>query len=97
MSVSELDISWNMLRHVVRDWAGTDAELCEFSPLDGGSINTTLLLTLKDTRRAVLKITPHRVDHAYADEAHQLSLFRAAGVPVPRLEAVRRVLTGLAG
>src|SRR3954452_20593685 len=38
MSTTEQDISWGMLRQVVRDWAGGDAELCEFSPLHGGSI-----------------------------------------------------------
>jgi fructosamine-3-kinase len=88
MSASELDISWSMLGQVVRDWAGTSAELCEHSTLAGGSINTTLLLTLRDGRKAVLKITPHRVDRAYADEAHQLELMRQAGVPVPAVYAM---------
>jgi fructosamine-3-kinase len=88
MSASELDISWSMLGQVVRDWAGTSAELCEHSTLAGGSINTTLLLTLKDGRKAVVKITPHRVDRSYADEAHQLELLRQAGVPVPDVFAI---------
>jgi fructosamine-3-kinase len=88
MSASDLDISWSMLGQVVRDWAGKTAELREFSTLDGGSINTTLLLCLKDQQKAVLKITPHRVDRAYADEAHQLELLRQAGVPTPVVYAV---------
>jgi len=85
MSGSDIDISWAMLQQVVRDWAGSGAELCEFSSLAGGSINTTLLLKLKDGRQAVLKITPHRVDRAYEDEAYQLQLLRAADLPVPEL------------
>jgi fructosamine-3-kinase len=89
MSISEQDISWSVLRQVVSDWAGTAAEPRESRPLDGGSINTTLLLTLNDGRRAVLKITPHRVDHAYADEACQLDLLRRAGVPVPEVYALQ--------
>ena len=83
MSGADCDISWVMLRQVVHDWAGADAELSEFTPLAGGSINTTLLLTLKDTTRCVLKITPHRVDLAYEDEVLQLELLRKAGVPTP--------------
>ncbi|QOV91090.1 fructosamine kinase family protein [Humisphaera borealis] len=74
-----------MLRQVVHDWAGSDAELSEAVPLAGGSINTTLLLTLKDGGRAVLKITPHRVDRAYEDEVLQLDLLRSAGVPTPQV------------
>ena len=77
-----------MLRQVVRDWAGADADLREFTPLAGGSINTTLLLTLADGTRAVLKITPHRVDRAYGDEVDQLGLLRSAGVPVPEVLAL---------
>ena len=38
-----------------------------------------------DHQRAVLKITPHRVDRPYADEAHQLSILRDVGVPVPQV------------
>jgi fructosamine-3-kinase len=83
MPGSDADISWPMLRQVVHDWAGADADLREFTPLAGGSVNTTLLLTLADGARAVLKITPHRVDRAYADEVYQLDLLRSAGAPVP--------------
>jgi fructosamine-3-kinase len=85
MSVGDCDISWGILRQVVRDWAGGSAELAEFTPLAGGSINTTLLLCLKDGTRVVLKITPHRVDRAYEDEAMQLALLAGAGVPTPRV------------
>lgn len=88
MPASELDISWSILGQVVRDWAGASAELRETRSLAGGSINTTLLLKLKDDRQAVLKITPHRVDRAYADEAHQLELLRHAGVPTPEVFAL---------
>ncbi|MDB5295402.1 MAG: fructosamine kinase [Phycisphaerales bacterium] len=88
MPTVERDISWDMLRQVVRDWAGADADLREAARLDGGSVSTTLALTLAGGRRAVLKITPHRVDRAYADEAHQLALLRAAGVPTPDVYAV---------
>jgi len=88
MSSGDCDISWPMLRQVVRDWAGADAELCEYTALAGGSVNTTLVLGLKDGRRAVLKITPHRADRRYADEAHQLGLIRAAGLPVPEVYAL---------
>ena len=38
--------------------------------------------------RAVLKITPHRVDRSYADEAHQLDVLRAAGLPTPQVYRV---------
>jgi fructosamine-3-kinase len=83
MTPHEVDISWQVLRGIARPWAGDDAELESVTPLAGGSINTTLALTMKDGRKAVLKITPHRVDRAYADEDSQLSLLRSAGVPVP--------------
>ena len=85
MPNQDQDISWGTLRQIVRDWAESNADLREFQPLHGGSVNTTLLLTLTDSRRAVLKITPHRVDHSYTDEAHQLNLIRECGVPVPRI------------
>lgn len=88
MSVGDCDISWGILRQVVCDWAGASAELAEFTPLAGGSINTTLLLNLKDGTRAVLKITPHRVDRSYEDEAHQLAMIAAAGVPTPKVLAL---------
>ena len=58
---------------------GSAAELDEVTPLPGGHINTTLCLTTKDGHKSVLKISPHRVDHAYEREAHQLKLLKARG------------------
>lgn len=77
------EVSWQVLRQIVRDWAGTEAELAEVKALHGGFVNTTIALTLKDGGRAVLKITPHRVDRAHADEKMQLELLRGLGVPCP--------------
>ena len=44
--MGEIDISWQALRRIVQEWAGTSAELSEFVPLHGGQINTTLELHL---------------------------------------------------
>jgi fructosamine-3-kinase len=85
------DISWQLLRQIVQDWAGTAAELAEVKQLEGGVINTTLCLTLADNSRAVLKISPHRVNRDYEREAHQLDLLRSLGVPTPQ---VYRLETG---
>ncbi len=85
MSIGEVDISWDSLRRIVRDWAGTSAELIEFEPLIGGCINTTLLLKLKDNSKAVLKVNPYRVDRSYEREAAQLTLLRSLGVPAPEV------------
>src|SRR5579884_306618 len=85
----EVEVSWQMLRQIVQDWAGSSAELAEVTPMAGGCINTTLALTTRDGQRAVLKITPHRVDKAYADEAHQLRVLHEAGVPVPDVYVCR--------
>src|SRR4051794_23892396 len=79
------DISWDTLRQIVQDWTGTSAELKEVFQLEGGMVNTTLALLLADGRKAVLKVTPHRVDRAHADEAIQLELLRDAGLPVPEV------------
>src|ERR1700733_4721691 len=89
MTPHEVDISWQVLRDIARRWAGEVAELDCVTPLAGGSINTTLALILKDGRKAVLKITPHRVDRSYEDEAWQLALLREAGMPVPQVYEVR--------
>lgn len=86
MSAHE-DISWQLLRQVARDWAGASAELAEVTPLHGGAVNTTLALTLKDGQKAVLKVTPHRIDRAYADEQAQLELLRELGLPAPEVYA----------
>ena len=85
MPAMPVDISWQVLRQIIRDWAGASADLAEVKPLDGGSVSTTLALTTTSGDRAVLKITPHRVDRAYADEAFQLTLLRDVGVPAPRV------------
>src|SRR5205085_8282858 len=45
----------------------------------------TLALVLADGRKAVLKVTPHRVDRAHADEATQLELLKDVGMPVPEV------------
>jgi len=85
MSIGEVDISWQALRRIVQDWAGTSAELVEFIPLHGGQINTTLELHISDGRRVVLKVSPHRVDRSYEREAYQLTLLKNCGIPVPEV------------
>jgi len=80
-----VDISWQVLRQIVHDWAGASADLTEVKPLDGGSVSTTVAITATTGDRAVLKITQHRVDRAYADEALQLNLLREVGVPAPQV------------
>lgn len=89
MAPHEVEVSWQSLRQIVRDWAGTAAELEEVAPLAGGCINTTLCLRMRDGQKAVLKITPHRVDLTYGDEAHQLQVLADVGVPVPRVFACK--------
>jgi fructosamine-3-kinase len=90
MSHQDGDISWQVLRQIVQEWQGTSAvELGEVSPLDGGSISTTLLLTTNDGAQAVLKISPYRVDRSYEHERHQLDLLRALGVPTPNVYQCR--------
>jgi fructosamine-3-kinase len=85
MSFHESDISWQLLRRIVQEWAGTSAEVAEVKPLEGGMINTTLCLTLQDGQRVVLKISPHRVNREYEREVHQLNLLRSIGVPTPQV------------
>lgn len=85
--MQESDISWTTLRRIVQDWAGHAVELAEVQPLLGGCINTTLALTMKDGGRAVLKISPHRVNRELPREAHQLELLRRLGLPVPKVYA----------
>jgi fructosamine-3-kinase len=87
MPVQESDISWQVLRRIVHNWAGAAAELVEVRPLAGGAINTTLSLTTKDGAKAVLKISPHRVDRDLLREAGQLTLFKTLGVPAPEVFA----------
>lgn len=86
MSLHE-DISWQVLRRIVQEWAGGSAELTEVKPLHGGCINTTLCLHLQDGTKAVLKISPHRVNRAHEEEAYQLNLLRDIGIPTPEVYA----------
>jgi fructosamine-3-kinase len=79
------DISWDVLRRIVHDWVGSSAELVEVRPLHGGSMNTTLALTTSAGDRAALKITPHRVNRAFEDEAYQLNVLAQVGLPVPEV------------
>jgi len=79
------DISWQVMRQIVRKWTGEATELAEVTPLSGGCISTAMALTLDSGRKVVLKISPHRVDRAYADEAVQLALLCEAGIPVPQV------------
>jgi len=87
VALQESDISWQLLRRIVHDWAGDSAELTQVTPLTGGCISTTLALTLADHKKAVLKISPHRVNREYQDEASQLAKLRGAGLPVPDVYA----------
>src|SRR4051794_12010080 len=89
MALLESDISWQLLRRIVHEWAGTSAELAEVKPLTGGCISTTLALTTTDGMRCVLKISPHRVDRSYQDEAAQLLTLASAGLPVPKVYKCR--------
>jgi fructosamine-3-kinase len=85
----EMDISWQWLRQVVKEWGGDTAEPAEVQPLTGGGISTTLAISLTDHRKAVLKVSPHRVDHGYVNEAHQLGLLADLGLPTPKVYAAR--------
>ena len=85
MSLHDSDISWQVLRGIVQDWAGTSAELAEVKSLEGGCISNTLALTAKDGQRAVLKISPHRVNRDYLRETYQLDFLRQLGIPTPRV------------
>ncbi len=79
------DISWQMLRRIVKDFHGNATELAEVVPLVGGRVNTTLALTMKDGFKAVLKISPHRVNLGYEREAYELNLLRELGLPAPEV------------
>jgi fructosamine-3-kinase len=85
----ESDISWQVLRRIVQQWSGESAELNEVKPLDGGAISTTAALTLAGGERAVCKLSPHRVDRSYVNEAYQLRLMADLGLPVPKVFAAK--------
>src|SRR4051794_40317996 len=65
MPLHDSDISWQVLRQIIKDWAGDTAQIAEVRPLDGGCINTTLCITTDTNDRAVLKIAPHRVNREF--------------------------------
>jgi fructosamine-3-kinase len=83
------DVSWKMVEQVVRDWLGPSAHLSELCFLAGGMVNTTVRVKTDCGRRAVLKISPHRVNHAHEREARELALLEEIGVPVPRVLATK--------
>ncbi len=85
MALRENDISWQVLRRIVQDWAGQAADLAEVKSLVGGCVNTTLAITTLQGDRAVLKIAPHRVYPALMREAIQLKLLRDVGMPTPQV------------
>ncbi len=86
--MGDIDISWQVLRRIMQDWTGTPVELKEVKPLVGGCINTTLCITTEAGDRAVVKISPHRVNRRYASEAHQLNVLRRIGIPTPQVYSV---------
>jgi fructosamine-3-kinase len=88
MSTTE-DVSWQELRRIAREWLGESAELAFVKPLVGGCINTTLLLEVTRGDKAVIKISPHRVNRDYAREACQLKLLRDMGLPAPQVYTCR--------
>jgi fructosamine-3-kinase len=85
MSYGDGEIPWSLLRRIVHKWAGDSAELVEVTPLTGGSINTTLLLLLKDGQRAVIKVSVHRINLEFEREAHQLNVLSNIGIPTPNV------------
>jgi fructosamine-3-kinase len=85
----EMDISWQVLGRIVQDWGGPSAEIAEIKPLNGGCINTTVAMQLTDGRKVVCKISPHRVDRSYVNEAHQLGFMAGVGLPVPEVYAAK--------
>jgi fructosamine-3-kinase len=85
----EMDISWQVLGRIVREWGGETAEIAEIKPLDGGCISTTVAMLLTDNRKVVCKISPHRVDRSYVNEAHQLNFMAGLGLPVPTVYAAK--------
>jgi len=89
MSLHDSDISWQVLRKIVQDWAGTAAELAEVKSLEGGCISNTLAIQTKSNERAVLKISPHRVNRDYEREVFQLNLLRERGIHTPQVYACK--------
>jgi fructosamine-3-kinase len=78
-----------MVEQVVHDWLGPSAHLAELCFLAGGMVNTTVRVTTNTGTRAVLKISPHRVNHSHEREARELALLEEIGVTVPRVLATK--------
>jgi fructosamine-3-kinase len=87
MPLHDSDISWQVLRRIVQQWAGTAAELAEVRPLEGGNISAVLAITTTTGDRCVLKFSPHRVTRDFEREQYQLDLMRRLGVPAPNVYA----------
>jgi fructosamine-3-kinase len=87
MPLHDSDISWQVLRRIVQQWAGTAAELAEVRPLDGGNISNVLGITTQGGEHCVLKISPHRVSREFERETYQLQLLRKLGIPAPQVYA----------
>jgi len=79
------ELSWPLLREIIRNLSGDQCDLKQVQRLSGGVINTTVLLTPSTGPAVVLKISPHRVDTRYKQEALQLELLSSLGVPTPRV------------
>jgi fructosamine-3-kinase len=52
-------------------------------------VNTTVRIKTDAGQNAVLKISPHRVNHSHEREARELALLREVGIPVPQVYATR--------
>ena len=85
----EMDISWQELSRIVRQWGGPTVEIAGVRTMSGGCISTTLLVELLDGRKAVCKVSPHRIDRSYVNEAHQLQMMAELGLPVPQVYAAQ--------
>jgi len=83
------DVSWPLVERIAKDCFGSAATLDELCFLAGGLVNTTVCLRLTDGTRAVLKVSPHRVNHAHEREARELALLGEAGLPVPKVHCAR--------
>ncbi len=85
----EIDISWEVLGRIVREWGSSSAQIAQVTPLEGGCISTAVAVELTDGRKAVCKISPHRVDRSYVNEAHQLKCMAGLGLPTPQVYAAK--------
>jgi fructosamine-3-kinase len=81
------DISWPLVERIARDSLDRDDPLAEMSLLGGGVVATTLKMKTRSGKRAVLKISSHRVNHHHEREARQLQMLAELGIPAPRVLA----------